>query len=80
MGAHTFSRVYAAILENNQTKNSIKLPEVLHKYTGFESLYGLDLLRYCFCYHQYYLYPKILITRQHISIMRMVNMKSSFSL
>ncbi len=31
-------RVYAAILENNQTKNSIKLPKVLHKYTGFESL------------------------------------------
>ena len=31
-------RVYAAMLENNQTKNSIKLPKVLHKYTGFESL------------------------------------------
>ena len=31
-------RVYAAILENNQTKNSIKLPKVLHKYTEFESL------------------------------------------
>ena len=31
-------RVYAAILENNQTKNSIKLPKVLHKYVGFESL------------------------------------------
>jgi len=31
-------RVYAAILENNQTKSTIKLPKVLHKYTGFESL------------------------------------------
>ena len=31
-------RVYAAILENNQTKNTIKLPKVLHKYTGFEFL------------------------------------------
>jgi len=31
-------RVYAAILENNQIKNTIKLPKVLHKYTGFESL------------------------------------------
>ena len=29
-------RILAAILENNQTKNGIKIPKVLHKYTGFE--------------------------------------------
>ncbi|MDP6908285.1 MAG: serine--tRNA ligase [Flavobacteriales bacterium] len=34
-------RIMAAVLENNQTKNGIKIPEVLHKYTGFTSI-GLD--------------------------------------
>jgi len=29
-------RTIASILENNQTKNGIKVPKVLHKYTGFE--------------------------------------------
>lgn len=29
-------RIMAAILENNQTENGIKVPEVLVKYTGFE--------------------------------------------
>jgi seryl-tRNA synthetase len=28
-------RIVAALLENNQTENSINLPEVLHSYTGF---------------------------------------------
>ncbi len=28
-------RIVAALLENNQTENGIKIPEVLHKYTGF---------------------------------------------
>jgi seryl-tRNA synthetase len=28
-------RIVAALLENNQTEKGIKLPEVLHKYTGF---------------------------------------------
>lgn len=34
-------RILAALLENNQTENSINIPEVLHKYTGFTSI-GLD--------------------------------------
>lgn len=29
-------RIYAALLENNQTTDGIKLPKVLHKYTGFD--------------------------------------------
>ncbi|MFN8713493.1 MAG: serine--tRNA ligase [Bacteroidota bacterium] len=29
-------RIVAALLENNQTPEGIRLPEVLHKYTGFE--------------------------------------------
>lgn len=29
-------RIMAAILENNQSKNGIKIPEVLQKYTGFD--------------------------------------------
>jgi len=29
-------RIVAALLENNQTENNIKLPEVLHKYFGGE--------------------------------------------
>ncbi|GAA4845496.1 serine--tRNA ligase [Algivirga pacifica] len=29
-------RILAAILENNQTPEGIKIPKVLHKYTGFE--------------------------------------------
>lgn len=29
-------RIYAAILENNQSKNGIKIPKILHQYTGFE--------------------------------------------
>ena len=29
-------RIVAALLENNQTENGIKMPEVLHKYLGFE--------------------------------------------
>src|SRR6478609_1550711 len=29
-------RIVAAILENNQTEEGIKIPAVLHKYTGFE--------------------------------------------
>jgi len=28
-------RIMAALIENNQTKNGIEIPEVLHKYTGF---------------------------------------------
>jgi seryl-tRNA synthetase len=31
-------RIVAAILENNQTQNSIELPKVLHKYCGFEKI------------------------------------------
>ena len=31
-------RIVAALLENNQTENGIKIPEVLHKYTGFEMI------------------------------------------
>ncbi|MEO9475184.1 MAG: serine--tRNA ligase [Cyclobacteriaceae bacterium] len=31
-------RILAAILENNQTENEIKIPEVLHPYTGFQSI------------------------------------------
>ena len=31
-------RVLAAILENNQDENSIRIPEALVKYTGFESI------------------------------------------
>ena len=29
-------RVYAAILENNQTEEGIQIPKVLQKYTGFD--------------------------------------------
>ena len=29
-------RIVAALLENNQTEKGIKMPEVLHKYTGFD--------------------------------------------
>ena len=31
-------RIMAALIENNQTENGIQIPEVLHKYTGFESI------------------------------------------
>jgi seryl-tRNA synthetase len=31
-------RIMAAILENNQTADGIKIPEVLHKYTGFDTI------------------------------------------
>ncbi len=31
-------RIVAAILENNQTADGIKLPKVLHRYLGFESI------------------------------------------
>ena len=29
-------RVYAALIENNQTSDGIKIPKVLQKYTGFD--------------------------------------------
>ena len=29
-------RIFAALLENNQTENGIKIPKVLQKYTGFD--------------------------------------------
>jgi seryl-tRNA synthetase len=29
-------RIYAALLENNQTEQGIKIPEILVPYTGFE--------------------------------------------
>ncbi|MBI1288236.1 MAG: serine--tRNA ligase [Flavobacteriales bacterium] len=31
-------RIMAALLENNQTDNGINIPEVLHRYTGFERI------------------------------------------
>lgn len=31
-------RIMAALIENSQTENGIQIPEVLHKYTGFESI------------------------------------------
>ncbi len=31
-------RIVAALLENNQYENGIKIPEVLHRYTGFDSI------------------------------------------
>ena len=31
-------RIVAALLENNQTENGIEMPEVLHKYLGFERI------------------------------------------
>lgn len=31
-------RIMAALIENNQTENGIRIPAVLHKYTGFESI------------------------------------------
>lgn len=31
-------RIVAALLENNQTPNGIKMPEVLHPYLGFETI------------------------------------------
>jgi seryl-tRNA synthetase len=31
-------RIVAALLENNQTENNIKLPEVLHKYFGSDAI------------------------------------------
>ena len=31
-------RIVAALLENNQKANSISIPEILHKYTGFKSI------------------------------------------
>lgn len=34
-------RIMAALLENNQTPKGINIPEVLHRYTGFETI-GLD--------------------------------------
>jgi seryl-tRNA synthetase len=29
-------RIYAALLENNQTEKGIKIPDILVPYTGFE--------------------------------------------
>lgn len=31
-------RIIAALLENHQTENGVKIPEVLHKYTGFTTI------------------------------------------
>jgi seryl-tRNA synthetase len=31
-------RIFAALVENNQTENGIKIPKVLQKYTGFETI------------------------------------------
>ena len=31
-------RIMAAILENNQTQKGIVIPEVLHPYTGFDTI------------------------------------------
>ena len=31
-------RIVAALLENHQTENGVKIPEVLHKFTGFDSI------------------------------------------
>ena len=31
-------RIYAALLENNQTSQGIKIPKILQKYTGFDTL------------------------------------------
>jgi seryl-tRNA synthetase len=31
-------RILAALLENNQTEDSILIPKVLHSYTGFEAI------------------------------------------
>ncbi len=31
-------RIMAALIENNQIENGIRIPDVLHKYTGFESI------------------------------------------
>jgi seryl-tRNA synthetase len=31
-------RIMAALLENNQTEDSIRIPRVLHQYTGFETI------------------------------------------
>ncbi|GAA5221253.1 serine--tRNA ligase [Membranihabitans marinus] len=32
------ARIFAAILENNQTENSVEIPEILKPYTGFERI------------------------------------------
>ena len=31
-------RIFAAIIENNQTTNGIEIPKVLHSYTGFHTI------------------------------------------
>jgi len=31
-------RIYAALIENNQFDGGIRIPKVLHSYTGFESI------------------------------------------
>jgi len=31
-------RIVAAILENNQTKEGVKIPDVLRTFTGFDSI------------------------------------------
>ena len=36
--ALALARIYAALLENNQTDNGIVLPKVLHSYTGFTTI------------------------------------------
>ncbi|MEM7550714.1 MAG: serine--tRNA ligase [Bacteroidota bacterium] len=36
--ALAFPRILAAILENNQTEEGIRIPKVLHKYAGFEMI------------------------------------------
>ena len=32
-------RIYAALIENNQEKDGIRIPKVLHSYTGFDKIY-----------------------------------------
>ena len=36
--ALALARIVASILENNQTEAGIKIPKVLHKYTGFKTI------------------------------------------
>lgn len=36
--ALALARIYAALLENNQTEDGIVLPKVLHSYTGFDKI------------------------------------------
>jgi seryl-tRNA synthetase len=36
--ALALARIVASLLENNQTESGIRLPQVLHKYTGFDHI------------------------------------------